>query len=255
MSCEPPITTVSIISRTDASPPAPAIVGGGIEARPGHLQTNLSTSDISGLNTSQLDVNGQAPLDPASQPTGLPFQFKIGRSNPDDAEDVLSVAIPVFTDTFAHTCSPDDMTLYLNSHFTLEHILAELNNPNKRFLIAYPMGSSRSAGFAQLTIGSTEACVDDVPSKVELQRIYVHADQHGSGLGRLLMEAAFMVARSEGYRNVWLGVWEDNDRATRFYEKLGFVRRGTHDFYLGRYVRCLCRGGGATQIKFSLTVQ
>lgn len=178
------------------------------------------------------DTNGYNDL-AAQQPPALPYQFKVGRSNPEDAEAVLSVALPVFSETFAHTCSAEDMTLYLNTHFTLEHILAELNNPNKRFLIAYQAGSTRCAGFAQLTIGSSEPCVEHVPNKVELQRIYLSTEHHGSGLGRLLMEAAFMVARGEGYRNIWLGVLQGNTRAEKFYAKFGFERVGEHDFYLG----------------------
>jgi ribosomal protein S18 acetylase RimI-like enzyme len=32
---------------------------------------------------------------------------------------------------------------------------------------------------------------------------------------------------------MWLGVYQENKRAKRFYEKLGFERVGEHDFWLG----------------------
>ena len=32
---------------------------------------------------------------------------------------------------------------------------------------------------------------------------------------------------------IWLGVWEENPRATRFYQKNGFVAFGKHIFKLG----------------------
>jgi ribosomal protein S18 acetylase RimI-like enzyme len=32
---------------------------------------------------------------------------------------------------------------------------------------------------------------------------------------------------------MWLGVWEENPRAIRFYQKLGFVEFGEHIFQLG----------------------
>lgn len=235
---------------------ARAILGGAAsEAPPGHLQSNLEIEDdpstpaqaassTSGSSSSSSNGKGrQLPEDLQRQHQQqqqnlsgsagrLPFQLKIGHSNPDDADLVLSIAVPVFSDTFRHTCSAEDMTLYLNSHFTLEHIMAELNNPNKRFLLALKPDNT-CAGFAQLTIGSTEPCVDHLPQKVELQRIYVAADQHGSGLARLLMDAAFSVAQSEGYRNIWLGVMQGNTRAEKFYEKYGFERVGEHEFYLG----------------------
>lgn len=231
-------------------------MGGDSESIPGHLQSNISSSDLGtdsngttnddAPDASAAPTTSKANGKTAVRPSDLTlvaeqrYQLSLGRSNPSDADDVLSVALPVFTQTFAHTCSPDDMALYLNTHFTLEHILAELNNPNKRFLIAYDtteiLSSSskgRCAGFAQLTIGSSEPCVEDVPNKVELQRIYVSSDHHGSGLARLLMDAAFSVARSEGYRNIWLGVLKGNTRAEKFYQKFGFERVGEHDFYLG----------------------
>lgn len=32
---------------------------------------------------------------------------------------------------------------------------------------------------------------------------------------------------------MWLGVWEKNESAIRFYKGLGFVLHGAHSFYLG----------------------
>lgn len=48
----------------------------------------------------------------------------------------------------------------------------------------------------------------------------------GMGLGRLLMEEAIRSALEMGYSQVELGVYEDNARAIRLYEKLGFERWG-----------------------------
>lgn len=35
---------------------------------------------------------------------------------------------------------------------------------------------------------------------------------------------------------IWLGVWEHNPQALRFYEKRGFVVTGSHEFYTGDVV-------------------
>jgi ribosomal protein S18 acetylase RimI-like enzyme len=40
-------------------------------------------------------------------------------------------------------------------------------------------------------------------------------------------------ARAAGYRAVWLGVWERNDRALEFYRKIGFELFGYHYFQFG----------------------
>jgi ribosomal protein S18 acetylase RimI-like enzyme len=47
------------------------------------------------------------------------------------------------------------------------------------------------------------------------------------------MEAAIAEAAATGAGSVWLGVNQQNMRANRFYEKQGFVLRGTRFFQVG----------------------
>ena len=47
------------------------------------------------------------------------------------------------------------------------------------------------------------------------------------------MEAAIAEAAGSGAGSVWLGVNQQNIRANRFYEKHGFVLRGTRFFQVG----------------------
>jgi RimJ/RimL family protein N-acetyltransferase len=51
------------------------------------------------------------------------------------------------------------------------------------------------------------------------------------------MEAMLMHARERGADRVWLGVWEHNPRARRFYAKCGFAPAGDHAFVLGDEVQ------------------
>ena len=48
----------------------------------------------------------------------------------------------------------------------------------------------------------------------------------GRGLGQRLIEAAIAQAREAGMVRIELGVHDDNARAIRLYEKVGFVREG-----------------------------
>ena len=66
---------------------------------------------------------------------------------------------------------------------------------------------------------------------LELQRLYVDSRWHGHGVANQLMEAA--IAHAAGQDWLWLGVWEKNPRAIRFYEKWGFETFGTHEFLMG----------------------
>lgn len=48
----------------------------------------------------------------------------------------------------------------------------------------------------------------------------------GLGLGKLLMEKALEQAKENGFTQVELGVFADNDRARHLYRKLGFTEMG-----------------------------
>src|SRR5688500_5612906 len=68
---------------------------------------------------------------------------------------------------------------------------------------------------------------------VELSKMYVLPDAHGSGASAALMAAAVERARQLGAAVVWLGVNQENQRAQRFYAKHGFHVSGTKTFRLG----------------------
>ena len=56
---------------------------------------------------------------------------------------------------------------------------------------------------------------------------------HGKKVGQFLYDKAIELAKEKNVDYVWLGVWEKNQRAIRFYEKNGFVIFDKHIFKLG----------------------
>ena len=68
---------------------------------------------------------------------------------------------------------------------------------------------------------------------VELVRLYIEEEIIGKGYGSVLMNSCLEEAKKNGHRTIWLGVWEKNLRAIRFYEKWGFTKVGTKEFVLG----------------------
>ena len=67
---------------------------------------------------------------------------------------------------------------------------------------------------------------------VEIWRLYVDPDVQGAGLGRRLLEWSERQAAADGAQATWLAVWEHNEPALAFYDRLGFVRLGTTGFKL-----------------------
>src|SRR5690606_35449058 len=68
---------------------------------------------------------------------------------------------------------------------------------------------------------------------LEIERIYVLQAYRGRKIGQMLYEKAIQVAQQENVPYIWLGVWEHNLPAIRFYQKNGFTEFDKHVFRLG----------------------
>lgn len=160
-------------------------------------------------------------------------QVTIRQANIDDAKLLTDLAYTTFWDAFAHhpKNAPDDLNYYMRQAFNLEQITDELSDTKNIFLIA-EIGEE-AAGYAKIVIDRIEPGVT-AKRPVELARLYSHQRFLGQGVGQALMDACFERARAEDRDVMWLGVWEYNPRAQRFYEKNGFQVVGSHVFQLGK---------------------
>lgn len=160
------------------------------------------------------------------------INLEIRRGTVDDAATLAPLAVRIFNETFAANPlnKPEDMRVYIAEAFSVEQTERELTDANATFFIAEIDGVL--IGYAKLLERTTEECVSD-ENPIELARLYILQDFHGRGIADQLMKRCFAVAESKNYQTMWLGVWEHNFRAQRFYEKLGFSKVGSHVFQLG----------------------
>ncbi|BBE18465.1 GCN5-related N-acetyltransferase [Aquipluma nitroreducens] len=68
---------------------------------------------------------------------------------------------------------------------------------------------------------------------LELERIYVLNEFQGRKVGQTLFNKAFQLAEQSKVDYLWLGVWEENHKALKFYAKNGFTAFNKHVFVLG----------------------
>lgn len=150
----------------------------------------------------------------------------------EDAKALTDLAYTTFWDAFAHhpKNAPDDLNHYMRQAFNLEQTLKELEDEKSIFLIAETEGEA--AGYAKIILDNIEPGIT-AERPVELNRLYSHQQFLGKGIGQGLMDACIERARQEDRDVMWLGVWEHNPRAQRFYEKNGFRVVGSHVFVLG----------------------
>jgi ribosomal protein S18 acetylase RimI-like enzyme len=148
-----------------------------------------------------------------------------------DADALSALAERTFRDAFSALNTAENMDLHCAVAYTPARQAAEIADPAIVTLVAE--SRHELVAFAQLHLrAATPPCVSASPA-IELHRIYVDASFHGKGLAGDLLAAVFDRAKQEGAAAVWLGVWEHNPRAIRFYQRSGFVEAGEHVFVVG----------------------
>lgn len=147
-----------------------------------------------------------------------------------DLATLLAIGRQTFVETFSADNSLENLTAYLEEGFSEEKLGKELRNENSQFYFA--LEAKEVIGYLKVNWGDAQSEKQD-PNALEIERIYVLQQYHGKQVGLLLYEQAFAIAKARKAPYMWLGVWEENSRAIRFYQKLGFVEFGEHIFQLG----------------------
>jgi GNAT superfamily N-acetyltransferase len=129
----------------------------------------------------------------------------------------------------------DRVEAFVDEVLSPERFADYVADPTRHVLLAESEGSV--LGYAMLvhgepSDGDVRATIRLRPT-VELSKIYVLPQAHGTGAAALLMARALEWARENGAAGVWLGVNQQNERAQRFYGKSGFERVGTKRFLVG----------------------
>ncbi|MFC4816729.1 MULTISPECIES: GNAT family N-acetyltransferase [unclassified Flavobacterium] len=147
-----------------------------------------------------------------------------------DLQDLQEIGKRTFQETFASENSEEDMKNYLETSFANEKIMAELEDENSEFYFVEL--EEKAIGYLKVNSGSSQTEIKSEDA-LEIERIYVLKEFHGKKAGQILFDKAIQIARANNKKYVWLGVWEENQRAIRFYEKNGFVAFDKHIFKLG----------------------
>jgi ribosomal protein S18 acetylase RimI-like enzyme len=135
-----------------------------------------------------------------------------------------------FEETFAASNTTENLQQYLEEAFTTELLTTEINNPGSAFYMAWL--DQQAIGYLKINYGTAQTELQD-DKGFEIERIYVLQAFHGKHIGQILFDKAIEIAQARSANYVWLGVWEDNKRAIRFYEKNGFVPFDKHIFMVG----------------------
>ncbi len=161
-------------------------------------------------------------------------KIMIRRATPDDCDILAALGERTFRETFveefAMPYSADDLAQFVAQSYAPEIFAAKLADPSQALWLAF----SGEQPVAYANAGPCRLPHPDVqPHDGELYRLYVSQDQHGRGMGRLLMDAALTWLDRDSPGPLWLGVWSGNLKAQAFYARYGFEKVGEYDFPVG----------------------
>ena len=158
----------------------------------------------------------------------MAIRFEICTVN--DLETLKEIARTTFITAFKEDNNPDDFKEYITSAFSENQLKSELLNPNCTFYFAYLLDDL--VGYFKL---NEEGAQNETfeKSSIELERIYVLEAFQNQQIGMRLVLKLIEITKSKKVEFLWLGVWEKNVAALRFYKRYGFKKFSTHAYYIG----------------------
>lgn len=148
----------------------------------------------------------------------------------DDLVALREISYKTYNETFKDSNTTSNMKNYLDKAFNINKMREELLNVNSQFYFIYV--NEELSGYLKLNESTAQTEIDDSDS-IEVERIYVLKKFHNKALGSALMTKAIEIAGELKKKYIWLGVWENNYKAMRFYKKNGFYIIGQHSFFMG----------------------
>lgn len=163
---------------------------------------------------------------------GIKFMknFSIKECDLEDIEKIKCISEKTFYETFANENTREDIENYLKENFSYEKLESEIKNNGSRFYIVE--NNEEVVAYMKLNFDKAQTETEH-DNTLEVQRIYVLQEYKSKHIGKRLIQKAIEIGRNNNLNYIWLGVWENNINAIRFYEIQGFQKFDTHIFKLG----------------------
>ena len=156
--------------------------------------------------------------------------MKIKKCSLDDILDLQKIYRQTFFETFSEQNSEENMRIFLDKAYSEEKLKSEIEDKESETFLA--VENQKTLGVLKINTGNAET-ESGLENSLEIQRIYILKESKGLGIGTVFMNLAEKKARELGVSFIWLGVWEKNFPAQKFYTDKGFRRFSEHAFVLG----------------------
>lgn len=155
---------------------------------------------------------------------------EIKRVTVDDVTELCEISRETFKDTFGADNTSDNMKDYLDNAYSKDQLISEINTPGTTFW--FLLSDEKIVGYLKLNIDQAQSDFVSTDS-LEVERIYIRKEYKRHGFGSTLIKYALKMTVESNKNQIWLGVWEHNEAAKKFYKKMGFKQIRDHVFQLG----------------------
>ncbi|MTI31148.1 GNAT family N-acetyltransferase [Xanthovirga aplysinae] len=142
--------------------------------------------------------------------------------NISDHQKLYDLMKKIYPPVYQHLW-PDKGEWYLKEIYSEENLRKELNNPNSRYY--FVLYDKDIVGILRVLLRENFPETKKNHS-TKLQRIYLDSSVHGKGIGRKLITWVEKIFCTQKNSLLWLEAMDSQDKAIRFYEKLGFKING-----------------------------
>jgi len=164
------------------------------------------------------------------------MKITIRQANEADISLLADIGRQTFYDAFKdNNSSQENFEKYLVEAFDLQKTTNDFHTNTNLFLLA-ENEKKEAVAYAKLRWDGRRDNLIPHKNYIEVERIYVQKNYWSMGIGKLMMEDIFDLARRREYECVCLSVYEENAAAIRFYRRLGFQDVGVVIFELGDVV-------------------
>lgn len=160
---------------------------------------------------------------------GMTAGLAIKKATATDADVLAKLGADTFYHTFRPHNTEEDMQAYITKAYASEVILQNLTSHDIAYYLCYD--GLAPVGYIKLLHHATYGVLQQ--HSIELEKIYILHTYFGTPTATLLMQQAIAHAKQAGFKTLFLGVWQENERAVAFYKKMGFEVFDTRQFKLG----------------------
>lgn len=145
----------------------------------------------------------------------------IRQANKNDIVSLAVLAVETYVLAFGESFTSEELAQQLEAHLSEKSV----KNYITKDVVLLAEVENKLLGYIHLS----EMYIDvetPISESKYLQRLYVHPDYQGQGLGSALIAAGLKHPFVKDSRYVYLDVWEKNVGAIRLYERHSFKRYG-----------------------------